>query len=58
MAWRRVQGAGNWKGILQRPPGYRIMDIGSDFVLGRHRGDGGVEEVRSHRLIKPERLKP
>jgi hypothetical protein len=42
------------KGLAVRVPlGFRIMQVGADFVLGVLEDDLGVEQVQLYRLIKP-----
>ncbi|UCG87586.1 MAG: 6-bladed beta-propeller [Gemmatimonadota bacterium] len=40
-------------GTVQTPPGFRIHQIGSSFVLGRWRDELDVEHVQLYELIKP-----
>jgi hypothetical protein len=39
-------------GVVETPPGLRISEIGSDFILGSWRNELGVEHVRIYELLK------
>lgn len=43
---------GEWLGVVRMPPGLRIVEIGSDYVLGLVTDTLGVQSVRLHRLHK------
>lgn len=39
---------------VEMPPGFRILEIGADHVLGVHADELGVETVRLYELITPQ----
>lgn len=41
---------GHWRGIAETPPGFRPLEIGSDYILGLRRDDLGVEFVELYEL--------
>ena len=51
--WDVLAPGGEWLGTVRTPAGLTVIQIGSDFVLGTHRDDLGVERVRLHTLRKP-----
>jgi hypothetical protein len=52
--WDVVAPNGRWLGAVSVPPRLRVMQVGADFVLGRHLDSLGVERIRVHRLGRPE----
>ena len=51
--WDVLAPGGDWLGTVSTPSGLNVEQIGTDFVLGIHRDDLGIERVRMHRLSKP-----
>jgi hypothetical protein len=49
--WDVVAPNGRWLGAVAVPPRLRVMQVGPDFVLGRHLDSLGVERIRVHRLV-------
>lgn len=43
--WNILDQQGVWIGSLRTPPAVRVLEIGEDYVLGRHLDDLGVERV-------------
>ena len=52
--WTVFDTDGNLLGDVAVPHRFLIFDIGSDFILGRHRDEMNVEHVQVYRLIKDE----
>lgn len=50
--WDVLDADGRWLGPVTMPPRFTPLQIGEDFVLGRHLDELGVERVRVHRLVK------
>jgi hypothetical protein len=50
--WEVVGPEGRWLGQVVTPPRLRLLQVGRDFVLGRHADSLGVERVRVHPLRK------
>lgn len=51
--WQVFAPDGHWLGAVAMPPGGRISEIGSDYVLGTWRDEMDVETVRMYGLQKP-----
>lgn len=51
--WSVFATDGSWLGTVATPPYFTISEIGSDYLLGVHRDELGVERVRRYRLVKP-----
>jgi len=54
-SWSVFGPDGRWLGDVAMPPGLRVSEIGTDYVLGRSRDDLEVERVLLYALIKPQR---
>lgn len=50
--WTVFDPSGTMLGVVETPTGFRISDIGPDFMLGRWRDELGVEHVRMYELLK------
>jgi hypothetical protein len=50
--WRVFDPDGVWLGTVEVPPGLRIYEIGTDYLLGRWDDELGVEHIRVHSLAK------
>jgi hypothetical protein len=50
--WRVFNPAGTWLGRVAMPKRFRVLEIGSDYVVGRHRDEYDVESVRLYRLTR------
>jgi hypothetical protein len=50
--WHVFDPDGRWLGVVETPAGFRLTDIGSDYVLGTWRDDLDVEHVRMFDLVK------
>jgi hypothetical protein len=50
-SWDVVAPNGRWLGAVAVPPRLRVMQVGADFILGRHLDSLGVERIRVHRLV-------
>ncbi len=50
-SWDVIAPNGRWLGAVSIPSRLRVMQVGEDFVLGRHLDSLGVERIRVHRLI-------
>ena len=48
--WEVIDAEGRWLGQVAAPARLRLLQIGRDFVLGRHSDSLGVERVRVHAL--------
>lgn len=48
--WEVIEPEGRWLGSVTVPPRFRILQVGPDFMLGRHLDSLGVERVRVHAL--------
>ncbi len=55
--WTVFAPEGRWLGTVEMPEGLRVMEIGSDYVLGIWRDELDVEFVRLHRIVKDLRLR-
>jgi hypothetical protein len=44
--------AGNYIGILRLPPRFKILDVGTDYVLGRRLDENDAAVIEVYRLIK------
>ncbi|MGH7470187.1 MAG: hypothetical protein ACRENP_19750 [Longimicrobiales bacterium] len=51
--WSVFDSAGRFLGDVEMPGGFRLYQIGADFVLGRWQDDLDVEYIRVHRIEKP-----
>ncbi|MEX0692656.1 MAG: 6-bladed beta-propeller [Gemmatimonadales bacterium] len=51
-AWDIFNSEGHWLGELMVPRGLRLLEIGSDHVVARHRDEDGIERVQVYRLVK------
>lgn len=51
--WSVFGPAGRWLGDVTLPERFRLLQAGTDFVLGVWRDDLDVEYIRIHRLLKP-----
>jgi len=52
--WDVFDPRGRWQGTLTFPADLRVMEIGSEYLLGVYRDDLDVEYMRMYALIKPE----
>ncbi len=52
--WEVFDPDGRWLGSIETPTSFRPLQIGGDFLLGRHRDELGVERIRLYELIKPQ----
>jgi hypothetical protein len=50
--WTVFDPDGTMLGTVETPPGFQILQIGSDFMLGRWQDELGVEHVRMYELLK------
>ena len=50
--WTVFSPEGSMLGHVDTPPGFRVDDIGSDYVLGRWQDELNVEEIHLCRLIE------
>jgi len=50
--WDVLDATGKWLGKLKTPDGLGIQEIGSDFILGIHRDDLGVERAVVYDLFR------
>lgn len=50
--WWVFNATGRWLGEVQVPLGLRILEIGSDYVLGHRRDENGVEYVSLYTLTR------
>jgi hypothetical protein len=51
--WSVFDTAGRYLGIVTGPEGFRLTDVGSDYVLGIVQDELEVERLRRYALIKP-----
>jgi hypothetical protein len=51
-AWTVFDNDGTMLGTVDVPGGFSPLEIGTDYVLGRHMDQLDVEQVRLYRLIK------
>jgi hypothetical protein len=51
--WSVFDPEGRWLGSVNTPVGLRVLQIGSDFVLGVWKDDLEVEHVRVYPMVKP-----
>jgi hypothetical protein len=54
LAWRVFDHAGNELARASLPERFQVFEIGTDYVLGVWRDELDVEQVRMHRLVKPQ----
>jgi hypothetical protein len=52
-SWTVFDASGAWLGGVDMPDRFRVLEIGSSWVLGRWLDDLDVEHVRLHELHKP-----
>lgn len=52
--WSVFDPEGEWLGELSAPTGFRIDEIGEDYLLGVRRDDLGVERVTMFRLVRED----
>lgn len=50
--WTVLDPEGQWLGSVATPTGFRVTDIGEDYVLGIERDEFDVEVVRMYTLLK------
>ena len=50
--WDVIDERGRWLGTVTTPRNVTVLQVGSDFILGRHLDGLGVEEIRVHPLRK------
>lgn len=48
--WDVIAPNGRWLGVVAVPSRLRVMQVGADFILGRHLDSLGVERIRVHPL--------
>jgi hypothetical protein len=53
-SWQVFDADGTWLGVVQIPPGLRVVQVGEDFALGVMLDEFGVERLLLFRLLKPE----
>lgn len=53
-AWEVFAPGGQWMGTLQTPANFRVLDIGTDYVLGSWSDELDVEHVQQLVLSRPE----
>ena len=51
--WDVIDAEGRWLGMVEMPPRVRVVQIGGDFVLGRHHDELNVERIHLYSLTKP-----
>lgn len=51
--WTVFDADGRMVGDVETPAGFRIFEIGSDYLLGRGRDQWDAEHVRVYELVKP-----
>ncbi len=51
--WDVFDAEGIWLGVVRGPDGFRVTDIGSDYLLGLWKDDLEVEHALLYELIKP-----
>ena len=52
MRWSVFSPDGVWLTDVTTPPGFRVFEIGEDYVLGLARDENAVEQVRLYSLRK------
>lgn len=52
-SWSVFDSSGAWLGNVEMPDRFRVLEIGSDWVLGIWRDGLDVEHVRLYELLKP-----
>ena len=52
-SWSVFDSSGAWLGNVEMPDRFRVLEIGSDWVLGTWRDGLDVEHVRLYELLKP-----
>jgi hypothetical protein len=50
--WDIIAPEGRWIGALETPPGLKITQIGSDYLIGIWTGEYGVEGVRVYEVTR------
>jgi len=50
--WWVFDPTGKWLGELRLPMGFRILEVGSDYILGHRRDENGVEYVSLYALTR------
>lgn len=55
-SWDVISPNGRWLGAVSVPPRLRVMQVGADFVLGRHLDSLGVERIRVHPLDRSKAI--
>lgn len=53
--WEVISADGRWLGGVAAPDRVRLLQVGTDFVLGRHLDSLGVERIRVHPLRRSPR---
>jgi hypothetical protein len=53
--WDIFDPEGQLRSVLRVPAGYRLTEVGSDYVLGVWRNEDDVESVRGYRVGRPDR---
>lgn len=51
--WDVLDPEGAWLGTVELPENVDVFEIGSDYLLGRHRDELGVERLVVYDLVKP-----
>ncbi|MGH7481280.1 MAG: hypothetical protein ACRELV_03935, partial [Longimicrobiales bacterium] len=51
--WRVFSPEGDYLGVFAMPDGVQPLQIGSDFLLGRHVDELDVESIHLYRLVRP-----
>ena len=51
--WDVLNPEGQWLAYVTTPPNVDILEIGTDYLLGRHQDQFGVERVVLHDLTRP-----
>lgn len=52
--WKVFDREGRWLGEVETPPELAILEIGEDYLLGRHTNELDVQSVRVHALRRHE----
>ncbi len=52
--WDVLAPEGEWLGTLETPEGVEVLDIGRDYLLGRHRDELGIERIVVYDLNRAE----
>ena len=53
--WSVFDREGRWLGTVETPDGFRVQQIGPDWILGVEKDELEVEHVRMYPLVKPAR---